>query len=284
MSYEYEVNVLTQDIGAEVIGLDLSRPLTSEIANELYDLWLEHLVLVFRRQVLEDEDLVRFSGYFGEPSKLVVDNGKSKELNPYIMLVSDIRENGKPIGTLPDGKMYFHSDAAFFNNPLKATTLYSVSLPSRGGNTIFSNIYKVYESLPSDVKKRLVSREAINSMEYGVTIRDALKIKYELPNRDNTISAVHPIVRTHPETNRPVVYANKMMTETIIGLPEVESNTILDSIFNLIEETKEFQYEHVWDVGDLILWDNRCSQHARTDFPFEEQRLLKRVGINDKSI
>jgi len=278
----YEVNVLSKDIGAEVIGLDLSRPLTSSISNQLYDLWLEHLVLVFRHQLLSDENLVRFSNHFGKPSKLVVDSGTSRKLNPHVMLVSNIRENGEFIGTLPDGEMYFHSDAAFFENPLKATILYSVIIPPQGGNTIFSNIYKVCEQLSPSIKKRIEGKDGLNSMEYGVTIRDALKIKHELPNRDNTVSANHPILPKHPETNRQVVYANKMMTEEIIGIPEEESNQILNTVYDLIEESKDFQYEHVWQSGDLILWDNRCSQHARTDFPSSEQRLLKRVGILEK--
>ena len=274
----FDVKPVSPSIGAEITGLDLSLPLDTATVEALRDVWLKHLVLLFRGQFLTEHQQVRFARYFGEPTQ----PGSAKRFvnqpdhDPAVMLIGNIREDGKIIGSLPNGELQFHSDSAFLDTPLMATLLYSVDIPSRGGNTRFANNYAAYEALPENLKGRLENLTAINTYDYSTQVRTRRYDRSKVPH------AIHPVIRTHPETRRKAIYVNWLMTEEIVGLPESESDMILTQLFDLIERP-EFYYEHVWQKGDLMIWDNRCVQHARTDFPPEERRLVKRVGlIGDK--
>ena len=270
----FDVIPLSPSIGAEVTGLDLTFPLEQGTVAALRDQWLEYQVLLFRQQALSEQQQVRFARCFGEPTV----PGSAKRFanqpdhEPAVMLIGNIRENGKIIGSLPDGELQFHSDSAFLDTPLMATLLYGVDIPSRGGNTLFANTYAAFDALPVDLKKRLDNLEAVNIYDYATQVRTGKLDRAKAP------FAAHPVIRTHPETGRKAVYVNRLMTEEIVGLPEPESDAILDELFELVER-RALCYEHVWRKGDLVIWDNRCVQHARTDFPSEERRLLKRVGL-----
>jgi taurine dioxygenase len=270
----FDVIPLSPSIAAEVTGLDLSVPLEEGTVAALRDLWLEHLVLLFRRQWLSEQQQVRFARYFGEP--IIPGSAKRFENqpdhDPAVMLIGNIRENGKIIGSLPNGELQFHSDSAFLDTPLMATLLYSVDIPSHGGNTLFANTYAAFDALHADLERRLHGLMAVNTYDYSTQVRTGRLDRASVPH------AAHPVIRTHPETGRKAVYVNRLMTEEIVGLPEPESDAILNRLFELVE-CPEFCYEHVWQEGDLVIWDNRCVQHARTDFPPEERRLVKRVGL-----
>jgi taurine dioxygenase len=153
-----------------------------------------------------------------------------------------------------------------------ATLLYAIEVPARGGNTLFANMYAAYEALPGDVKQRLTGLAALNVYDYegNPTKRGAV--------RDGAPSFVHPVVRTHPATGRKALYVNRLMTHSIIGLSPDESDDLLTFLFDH-QEKKRFVYEHVWTPGDLILWDNRSTLHARSDFDAGERRLLRRVAV-----
>lgn len=274
-----KVTPLSKALGAEITGADLTAPLDPETVSTINDAWLEHLVIVIRGQELSDEDQVRFGGYFGpigdylRPGTLRTE--AMKERHRAVMFVSNIVENGEPIGTLPDGEMMFHTDTGYAQNPHKATTLYAVELPDHGGHTIFSNQYAVYDALPDDLRKKLDGRETRNAYEFGTMIKT--KERYDAPE---TRTAVHPIFRPHSETGRLALFVNELMTEEIIGLPPEESEALLNTLFALQREPR-FLYEHVWQLGDLVMWDNRCTLHARTDFPREQRRLLRRITVED---
>jgi taurine dioxygenase len=276
-----KVTPLSNALGAEISGVDLTAPLDPETVTAMNKAWLEHLVIVIRGQQLSDEDQVRFGGYFGpigdylRPGSLRSD--AMKERHRSVMFVSNIVENGEPIGTLPDGEMMFHTDTGYARNPHKATTLYAVELPDSGGHTIFSNQYAVYDALPDTLRQTLSGRAAKNAYEFGTMIKT--KDRYDAPE---TATAIHPIFRPHSETGRMTVYVNELMTEEIIGLPEDESRAALDELFALQREPR-FLYEHVWQLGDLVMWDNRCTLHARTDFPRDQRRLLRRITVEDNS-
>ena len=273
------IKPLSNACGAEIIGVDLAKPISPEVAAEINRAWLDHCVVVVRGQELAEIDHVNFAGAFGpvgynlRPDTLR--NDAMKERHPSVVFVSNIVENGEPIGTLPDGEMMFHTDTGYDQNPHKATTLYAIEIPSEGGNTIFSNQYSVYDALPEQLKSLLEGRNAQHAYEFGVMIKD--KVKYDGPE---VRTAVHPIFRPHSETGKLTVNANALMTESIEGLSDAESRAVLDEIFALQKE-KRFCYEHVWQKGDLVMWDNRCTLHARTDFPRNERRLLRRVTIQD---
>jgi taurine dioxygenase len=216
------------------------------------------------------------TGYFGEigalgrPAKYFP-KGYSKLL-PGVMLISNIRENGEPIGALPDGEMMFHHDMIHVEIPSKATLLYSVEIPSTGGNTLFASGYAAYDTLDPAVRARLEGRKAQHHYNYGSTQKGDGK------GTEAFGECVHPVFRTHEDTGRKAVYVNRLMTVGVVDMPPEESAPLLDQVFDQAEKP-EFVYEHVWRVGDLLLWDNRCSSHARTDFPSTERRLMLRTTV-----
>jgi alpha-ketoglutarate-dependent taurine dioxygenase len=271
-----EVVPLSRHIGAELRGIDLRTKPDADTIRAIYQAWLDHLVIVFPDQELSQEDLVRATGYFGEigeisrPVKYFPKGYAS--LLPGIMLISNIRQNGEPIGALPDGEMMFHHDMIHAEVPSKATLLYAVEIPSTGGNTLFASGYGAYDTLEPAIRTRLEGRKALHHYNYGSTIRG---------DRQGTVAygeCVHPVFRTHEDTGRKAVYVNRLMTVKILDLPDDESEHLLNTLWDHCER-REFVYEHVWHKGDLLLWDNRCSSHARTDFPSTERRLMLRTTV-----
>jgi len=190
------------------------------------------------------------------------------------MYVSNIRENGKLIGSLPDGEMHFHSDQCHTEQPAMATMLYAMEIPSQGGDTLFANMYQAYETLAPELKSKLEGLKAENVYDYNAEslMRRGSKI------REGVQHCAHPVFRTHPVTRRKALYVNRLMTDHIVGLPAGESETILLRLFDHAEQPG-IVYTHRWRVGDLILWDNRCTQHARTDFDASERRKLRRITV-----
>ena len=271
-----EIRPLTKHIGAQIRGLDLRQPLDEGTRAAIYKAWLDHLVIVFPDQKLEQEDLLRVSSYFGEigalrrPPKFFPPG--FNRLLPNIMLISNIRENGEPIGALPDGEMMFHHDMIHAPIPHNGTFLYSVEIPTHGGNTLFASGYAAYDTLDPKLRDRLEGKMALHHYNYGSTK------KGDGHGTEAFGQSKHPLFRTHEETKRKAVYVNRLMTIGIEGMDEAESQPLLDAVFDHAEKP-EFVYEHVWSVGDLLLWDNRCSSHARTDFPGDQRRLMLRTTI-----
>src|SRR3954451_4775577 len=264
------VRQLSPALGAEIVGVDLRNPIGDDLKQKFLDVWHQHLVLLLRNQTLDEDAQVRFAEAFGTPAKNTSGRAFStKHLS--VMLVSNIREDGKPIGALPDGEMHFHTDQCHQPIQAKATMLYAIEVPSRGGNTLFANAYAAYESLSDDIKERIEGRRALNAYTTDTTLRSA---NYG----DAKSSYLHPAVRTHPAPGLRALYVNRLMTREIEGLPRQESDTILQKLFDH-QEQPQFVYEHVWHPGDILMWDNRCTLHARTDFSAGERRLLRRVTI-----
>ena len=261
---------LSPAVGTEIFELDLCQPLTAKTVAALREIWVNSGLLVFRNNGLTIEDQTRFAAYFGTPSE--TNTRTDPDRDPRILLISNIRENGKPIGALPDGELQFHSDSAFHEEPLMATLLYSVEIPSTGGDTLFSNATAAYDQLPAPLKEQLKNLTAVNGYDYSTQVKRA---GYD---RSSGPHAIHPVLRTHPETRRKAIYVNRLMTEEICDLPDADSDSILSDLFDRIEDS-DIRYTHVWKTGDLLMWDNRFVQHARNDFPTTERRLLRRVGL-----
>ena len=275
-SGSFEIVPLTKHIGAEIRGIDLREKPSVETVRAIYQAWLDHLVLIFPGQELSQEDLIRATGFFGEMGALsrppkYFPKGYSKLL-PGIMMISNIRENGEPIGALPDGEMMFHHDMIHAEVPSKATLLYSVEIPSAGGNTLFASGYAAYDTLDPAIRERLEGKKALHHYNYGSTIRGDNRGTEAFAERE------HPVFRTHEDTGRKAVYVNRLMTVKVLDIPEDESGQLLNAVYDHAEK-REFVYEHAWRVGDLLLWDNRCSSHARTDFPSTERRLMLRTTV-----
>ncbi len=271
-----EIIPLSPNIGAEIRGVDLAAPLTQDVREAIHAAWLKHLVVLFRDQTLSQQNLLDITTIFGRIGQLA----RPKAFRPpgfdrlldNIMLISNIRENGEPIGALPDGEMMFHHDMLHAAIPHKGTCLYSVEVPSHGGDTVFANGYAAYDTLAEDVRAPLEGRRAFHHYNYGSTQKGDGK------GTTAFAESSHPVFRTHDETGRKAVYVNRLMTERVDGLSEAEGARLLAQVFDHAEKP-EWLYAHVWRPRDLLVWDNRCSMHARTDFPAGERRLMLRTTV-----
>jgi taurine dioxygenase len=267
----FRTRPLAPAIGAEIIGVDLSRPMSDDLFAKVLETWHQSLVILFRDQDLTEDEQVRFGERFGPPA--VSHTRRYTTTNPAVMLISNIRENGQLIGALPDGEMHFHTDQCHQERPAMASMLYSLEVPNRGGNTLFANAYLAYETLPEPMQKQLEGRKALNAYDYdNAAMRRGTQLLDGIP------SCWHPIVRTHPATGRKALYVNRLMTVAVEGMAETEGNALLNALFEH-QEQPQFVYEHVWRPHDVLLWDNRCTLHARTDFSAAERRLMRRLTI-----
>ncbi len=259
-------------IGAEVRGVNLSEALSTDTQQELLEAWHKYVLLLFRNQDLTDETLLSSGDWIGRLGARSRPAGRRQEPDPYIMMVSNIRENGKLIGSLPDGEMWFHHDMAFTDVPHKATFLYSVEVPKTGGNTKFANMYAAYDLLPEKLKKVLDGRRVMQIFDYQETSQPDLsqlgKVKH----------AWHPAVIRHPETGGKALYINRLMSATLENVTPEKAKALISEVIPYAEDPSII-YEHKWQPGDFLIWDNRCSTHARTDFSEKERRLLKRGMI-----
>ena len=271
-----EVVPLSKHIGAEIRGVDLRELFDADTIAGIHRAWLDHEVLLFRGQTLAQEDLLRATSCFGELAPLTRPakfhpKGYARLL-PNIMMISNIRENGETIGALPDGEMHFHHDQIHSEVPHNGTLLYSLEIPSHGGDTLFASGYAAYETLDPALKNKLEGHRALNYYNYGSTMRGDSR------GVGASNQSIHPVFRTHDETGRKAVYVDRLMTQAIEGMTQAESDALLGAVFDHAEKP-EFVYRHVWRVGDLIVWDNRCSMHARDDFPSDQRRLMLRTTV-----
>jgi taurine dioxygenase len=268
-----QVIPLSPALGAEILGVDASHPIPGPVFSEILNAWHEHLVIVLRAQKLDEEAQVRFAERFGELSPIHTSR-HSETNNPAVMYVGNRKQDGKIIGALPLGEMQFHSDQCYQERPAMGTMLYSIEIPEEGGNTLFANGYKAFDALPPHVTELIRDRKAVHVYSYdgGVLGREGMVA----PERG--VSHAHPVVRTHPATGRKSLYVNRLMTHHIEGLPVDDSLQVLKLLFDTLERP-EFIYEHRWHVGDVLLWDNRCTLHARRDFDPNERRWMRRVTI-----
>ncbi len=265
----FQIRKLSPAIGAELVGLDVSQQLDDATFARILDAWHENCVLLFRDQTLTEEQQVAFAQRFG--TLATIHTKQFVSTHPAVMLISNIRKDGQMIGALPDGEMHFHSDQCHQEKPAKGSMLYAIEIPSKGGDTLFANAYLAYETLPDDLKTRLQGLKAENGYDYDSSAT-------KRGGEEKGPSYEHPVVRTHPATGRKALYVNRLMTRRIVGLPAAESEALLTTLFDH-QENPEFIYAHVWRISDLLLWDNRCCLHARTDFSAAERRLLRRVTI-----
>ena len=262
-------------LGARITGIDLHRAIAPEVAQLLCEAFAEHAVLCLPDQKITPRDHAAFARLFGRVdagAKRLQDNPDESASKPGVMLVSNIRKDGVPIGVLPEGEMHFHSDGAHRETPYRATTLFAIKVPSRGGNTLFASLAAAFEALAPEMQQRLSGLEARHVFNYNKTTREEM--------RDDAPAVVHPLVRVHPDTGRRSLYLSRLMTRDIVGMDRAESDDLLAFLFDHCE-APEFVYAHHWTPGDLVIWDNRCLNHARTDFPAEEPRLLRRYTVSE---
>jgi taurine dioxygenase len=265
-------------LGGEVVGLDLSQPLSDETFTAIRESFLDSQVLVFRgQQALTPEQHIAFSRRFGDLQIHVL-----KEFHlpghPEILVVSNVVENGRKIG-LGDAGRYWHSDLSYVAEPSLGSLLHAKEIPNDEGDTIFANMYLAYDTLPKEIKQRISGRRAVHSytLKYDAlrAISDARNPLTDEQKRQVPPQS-HPVVRTHPETGRKALFISEGFTASIEGLPEGESDELLKYLF--AHSTRpEFVYRHKWQPGDLVFWDNRATIHLATGS--RQRRTLYRTTV-----
>ena len=270
------IEPLTPHVGAAVTGLDISRPLSDEIVAFLHDAFNRHVALVFRGQRLTEDEQLAFARHFGplglrRRAPKEIRSGKAATSGSTMLVTNIPEEAGKEAGSYGDGEMWFHGDSCYYDVPNRATFLYAVELPSHGGNTKVNSMYAAYDNVPAELKEKLEGRRVLQVHDY----KRRERLDLDTINLDELRHCWQPIFVTHPETGRRSLYVNRLMSASIEGLERGESDEILNRLFDIVEDPA-IVYEHEWQVGDVLMWDNICSVHARTDFPREERRLLRR--------
>jgi taurine dioxygenase len=258
-----EVRLLPGALGAEVTGIDLRAPLEGEAAAAIRRVWLDRQVLVFHGQQLDAEAQRRFTEHFGELQLAFSPHRHGAKVN---YLGKGIAPDGIE-GSYGDGIFHFHQDGVYRERPTKVTFLYSLSVPSTGGNTQFASTYAAFAALPDDVRERCIGYDLVHAYA---------KPKKGDPNRVE--SYTHPLVVAHGETGRPLLMCDRAMSTRIVQLPEDESDALLAQLCETLERP-EHVYEHHWRVGDLVMWDNLATAHARTDYDSNEPRMMQRTSI-----
>lgn len=259
---------LGKALGAEILDVDLSKPLDEATARELRDVWHRHQVIVFRDQDITADDQRRLVSYLGtlQPPRSKLERKDADILYVANVLVGDEK------GVLPDGEMQFHADQCYYESPARGAVLYALEVPSKGGDTCFADMYGAYEDLAPDLKERLEGLDVFFVYDYESNV-------YRRgPVGPNAPRFTHPAVIKHPDTGRPLLFVNRLMSDHIVGLPKDESDALLLKLFDHVERPDRV-YAHHWRKGDVVVWDNFATLHARTDFDPAERRILRRMAI-----
>ena len=273
-----EIRPLSPQVGAEVIGVDISQPLPDDVFKTIDDAYNHYSVLVFRRQKLTPEQQIAFSRLFGE---LEVSPRTQFALpdHPEILVLSNIIIDGKPIGNADAGRTW-HTDMSYTKTPPRGSLLYAREIPIENGralgDTVFASAAAAYDTLSPVMKKKLTGLRAIHragAKKYapGSKLADAVK---DMPDVE------HPVIRTHPATGRKAIYVREGECIGICGMPEEESLPLIKELGELVTRP-EFCYRHNWRIGDLLIWDNSMTQHlAISDYQLPLRRLMHRVTVN----
>ncbi len=268
-------------LGARIEGADLSSwPNEGEFAA-IYDAYLQHHVISIPGQRLTSEQLLAASRRSGELEPHVLSQYHHPQ-HPLILVLSNIVEHGKPLG-LADAGTYWHSDLSYKARPSRATMLYALEVPDEGGDTLFADLTAAYEALPVAMQRRLKGLRAVHNYGYRSDrlAREAgIRAPLTEAQRQATPDAVHPVVRTHPETGRKAIYINPGFTVRILGLAEADSEALKAELFAHCGQER-FILRYRWQAGDVVLWDNAAVMHAATtlELPPHKRRLIWRTII-----
>ena len=269
------ITELSDHTGAEVTGVDLTKPVDADTQVRLNRAFTEHSVLVVRDQDMDPHQILTAVQWFGD----VFIQHNTRFALPECPQIHYISNQDK----FPDGTRYipgegYHTDHSNDARPPKATVLFAVTLPDRGGDTQYVNMHRAYETLPAATQERIADLKAIHVYQNTHSTRKLMGLpdaaKERVPN-----AVLHPIVRTHPETGRKSLYINPIRIEGILGLSHAEALPLLDYLLeHAVRE--EHQYRHQWRKGDLVMWDNRCLLHkANGDYDMNQLRYLYRVML-----
>lgn len=271
-----EIRALSDALGAEARGLDLSQPLGAEDVREMRGAFLTHHLLCLRGGPLPPKTFYEVACHFGEPATEVTRSHWVDGAPEISRLDSGYRRAGdKPADPRLNRRSGWHTDHSFKAFPARATLLHALEIPSSGGHTRFCNTEKAYEDLPEATKKRLRGLNAVHSYDTArAPARAVARTEEEIAD---TPDVVHPLVRTHDETGKKALFFNANRTDRVVGLARAESDELLDSLHAHMTQP-QYRYDHEWRVGDILLWDNRCLIHSvNVDYPVGEPRIHLRT-------
>ena len=275
-----EVRPMDAALGAEVRCGDLTQASDAQFA-QIRQAWLDHLVLVFRGQSLSDDDLLALGRRFGEPDDTArpqpTDQPGQPRRQMALTIVSNVIEDGKPIGALSNVDLVWHTDMSYIEVPPDASLLYAVEVPDAGGETGFCNMYRALETLPEDLRSRI---DAL-SIKHDATHNSGgfLRKGFDSPTDvARSPGPSHPAVRTHPETACDALFLGRRPFSYVQGLAVAESEALLDRLWDHAARP-ELSWYHSWSVGDVVIWDNRCTMHRRNAFDNAARRIMHRTQI-----
>ena len=267
-------------LGAEITGIDLSKEVSAAEREFIVNAYTAHQVLLFRGQSLSFADLLRLREVFGLPGQAgnqLLGLGRKKylpaEVPDDITIISNITDAaGKPIGALGDGEAFWHTDSSFTETPISASLLHAIEVTEHGGETGFLNMYKAYEDMPAGLAAKVKGRYANHSKVHNSAgVRRPEFAEVTDPSKAPGVR--HPLVRTHQATKRKCLYLGRRLNSYIFDLPLAESEKILDELWAHTCQEK-YAWHHKWRVGDLLVWDNRCTMHHRNPFSPNARRLM----------
>jgi taurine dioxygenase len=263
-------------MGAEVLGVDLSLPLDKHHFETILEAFRRHLLLVFPGQRIDEAEQVAFSRRFGDLQVHVLDQYRHPR-HPEIYVLSNVDQTGRTTGSHPDkGTLVWHSDLSFQRRPALATILYGIEVPGTGGDTLFADLYAAYDALEGGMKEFLSAKKAVHDLD--VSRRRAGEPPMTLRQRAAAPPVEHPVVRTHPDTGRKVLYISRHVSH-VAGLPREESDALLERLMKHATQER-FVLRHCWGVRDVVMWDNRCTMHCATRYdPGAERRVIHRTVV-----
>lgn len=271
-------------LGAEIRGIDIAQGITPNQLEQIKQAWQEHLVLVFRNQQISDSQLLAFSRLFGEldpPGPNPYGEPFHKEF-PEINVISNIIESGIPKGNLGDGEAVWHADMTYIEQPPKAGILYALELPSVGGNTYFANMFAAYAALPDTLKQQIEGRAAIHDASHNSA--GMLRKGYsEITDVRQTPGAHQPLASTDPRTGRKALFLGRRPRSYIVGMEVAESEALLDALWAHATQD-QFAMRHIWQIGDLLMWNNLSVLHRRDAFDPNSRRRLHRTQLKGDAL
>jgi taurine dioxygenase len=276
---EPRVTKLHPIIGAQVDGVDLGKPLDEDTVRLIRRAWAESIVLVFRNQTLTSADQRRFASYFGPVAERLRPPEKSgvkqtpNWADDLMVISNETNAAGEALGALGQGEMWFHTDKCYVEQPHRFSFLYGVVIPTEGGHTKFASLCEAYDRLPDQLKKDFEGKTVMQGHQYGAGRR--IDINADL---DTIHHHRQPLVVTNPDSGRKGLYISSQNTMWIEGMERADSEALLGDLLDRVE-SPDIIYEHVWQVGDLVAWDNLSCLHARTDWPKEQLRKLRRCTV-----
>jgi taurine dioxygenase len=269
-----KITKLGENIGAEVTGIDLKQELDAETKDRLNHALTEHIALVVRDQAFEPEDYLRAVSIFGAPMQQHFTQYQLKD-TPLVNYVSN--RDAYRGGTIPVVRGGgWHTDHTNHECPPKCTSLYAMVLPDEGGDTGIVNMRAGYAALPDEIKTRINDMQTLNVIEGSASPRPTSKLPTENKGKVDK-GMLQPLVRSHPDCGDDALYFHPVKTEHVVGMSPEDSQVLLNELLNLTVKD-EFIYRHKWRLGDMLIWDNRCSLHqAYQDYDLSQERLLHRV-------